>query len=89
VRIEHVPDAPIDIGRESFRLGALVRQVDQGGRNVDGDDLRAATGEFNRKRAGPAARIEDSRPARTVARMEPTGSVEVSRLQASTAVRSK
>ena len=49
--IEHVPNPPVDVGGEGFRFGAYARQIDQGWRNVDGDNFRPALGKFDRERA--------------------------------------
>ena len=62
----------------------------------DGERARCRSRRRGRaRRAGPPATSDtsvlriSSRPARTVARIRPTGASEVSRVQASTAVRSK
>ena len=81
----------IDEGRRNVdrdHLGAAPGQFDgeRAGAAAGVEHARAARSCGNQESS--VARIS-SRPARTVARMRPTGSLEVSRFQASTAVRSK
>ena len=82
---------PTSVGDRS--IATTLRAAPRG---LDRERAGAAAGiEQRAGRAGPAAASDSSvsrirsRPARTVARMRPTGASEVSRDQASTAVRSK
>ena len=91
IRRDALAREPTSVGDRSMAttLGAAPRRLDR-------QRAGAAAGiEQPRARADPPAASDSSvarmssRPARTVARMRPTGASEVSRAQASTAVRSK
>ena len=80
-----------DLGREvdADDVGAAARQFDRHRAGAAAGVENAPAGEIVRQRWTASRRACCARPARTVARMRPSGASVAKRFQASTAVRSK
>ena len=63
--VEHVAGVEVDVVGQG-RVQAALGDVDQLGRDVDGDDLRAALGEFAGHGSGAAAGVEHPRAAQVL-----------------------
>ena len=58
--IEHVADVELDCAAAEFGWQALTREADQGGREIDRDDVCAAPGGLDGQSACAAAGIENA-----------------------------